>query len=221
MKRNEVLEYTKNKILEKFNLNTIHGIFVYGSAVYLNKDPSDIDVILVLDGNISKDYHIDDLEIHIITLGEFSKKLQDHDVVIMECIINEKIIFTDEIKTVLDSFVLEPSILRTSFSKTSSNSYVKAKKKLIIPETYDRYCSMKSLWHSFRILQFGIQIIYHYKSRSDFNWEVSNSFWDSIQTDYISFENLETSTQWKNLNSKYRPIINSLNTEFRKIAPKN
>lgn len=220
-----MIQKIKDKVQQKYNPSSLHGIFIYGSSVYLNKEPTDVDVIVVTDTSIIMDDFINSdgikLDLHIIPLQEFKNRLQDHDVVIMECIINnEKCILTDALKNILDSFVLEPQALRSSFSKVSSNSYVKAKKKLIVPETYDVLSSMKSLWHSFRILQFGIQIIYHYKSKSDFNWQVSNDLWDSIVLDYEKLANPDPEIHWRHLNSKYKSLRSSLNTEFRKVAPK-
>ena len=62
--------------------------------------------------------------------------------------------------------------LRTSISTITSNSWVKGKKKLIITVDYDLNLALKSVFHSLRILDFGIQISENKKivNFSNCNW---------------------------------------------------
>ena len=53
--------------------------------------------------------------------------------------------------------------IRNSFSHVASNSFVKCKKKIEVEASYDPHTGRKSLWHSLRIVDFGIQILKHDK----------------------------------------------------------
>ena len=97
--------------------------------------------------------------------------------------------------------------LRESISKKSSNSWVKAKKKLqpLSPD-YAPKIGKKSAWHALRILAFGCQLAEHGK----INVECMNHIYDSIMQ----------CGEWADIDMQFRQTYNHLSTEFRKVAPK-
>jgi hypothetical protein len=97
--------------------------------------------------------------------------------------------------------------LRHSLSAKSSNSFVKAKKKLTIKKDFDLNLGRKSLWHSFRIIDFGIQII---KYNKIIDYKSMNDLFNDIMQYY----------SWIDLFEEYKIKYNNLLTEFRKLAPK-
>jgi hypothetical protein len=110
-------------------------------------------------------------------------------------------------------FVLDKEKLRRSVSTITSNSYVKGKKKLIIQGDYDKYLAIKSIFHSIRIIDFGIQIatenrITNYKSC---NW---------IMHDLLKIsENKESVELWDIINRKYHEIFRNKSSDFKKLCP--
>lgn len=108
-----------------------------------------------------------------------------------------------------DKFWFTPNLprLRKSISQKASNSFVKAKKKIL---QGDYLLGYKSLFHSLRILAFGIQIA---QSGEIYNFSVANRyFWRIMEIQ---------SKTWEPLKKEFKPIYNELATEFRKLAPKD
>ena len=94
--------------------------------------------------------------------------------------------------------------IRNSFSHVASNSFVKCKKKLEVEESYDPKVGKKSLWHSLRIVDFGIQILEHGKI-------VDYTSMNHLYDDIVKSEE----TDWEYFKKKYKPVYNALKTKFR------
>jgi hypothetical protein len=94
--------------------------------------------------------------------------------------------------------------IRENFSKVASNSYVKCKKKLEVENSYSPKVAKKSLWHSLRIIDFGIQIISCGKIED-------YSSMNNLHSEIIGSEH----TDWNYFRGKYKPFYNSLKTKFR------
>lgn len=118
----------------------------------------------------------------------------------------------------LFEFSLDLDKLRRKISAVCSNSWSKARKKLDIPEE-DDYLGLKSLFHSIRILSYGIDIARD--GKIDFrnilidgeNISCSN-LWEQLQYEY------EKGWRWKEFKAKYTPLQNNNATLFRLLAPK-
>lgn len=166
--------------------------FPYGSKVYHTTNPnSDIDWVYITEEKFDGD--------NVYTHKEFQELLNNHNIMALECY------FLTMFPKDKFKFNLVLSKLRRSISATSSNSFVKAKKKI---NQGDYYLGYKSLFHSLRILDFGYQIattgtIYNYQSSSHHFWEIYNS----------------GETNWDYFKDKYQLVYNSLSTNFRKVAP--
>ena len=184
----------------------IKNIYLYGSYVYgTNDSESDIDYILVVDyqGDGEKQLNIDRLNINSYSINCFQSMVNNHEVSALECIfLPEK--FKIEIHPI--NFFLNIEKLRRSFSEKSSNSWVKAKKKIDIHNEYR--LGRKSLFHSLRILMFGIQIIKYGKI---VNYQEANWILEKIQSqDYKN---------WSEYKEFWQPKYNELRSEFRKLGP--
>ena len=92
-------------------------------------------------------------------------------------------------------------------SQKANHSFVKAKKKIEVEKDY--YVGWKSLFHSLRILVFGIQIA---KEGCISDYSAANDYWHEIRE--------ANQYDWSYFKSKYQPEHNRLATEFRKLAPK-
>ncbi len=122
-------------------------------------------------------------------------------------------VYIDEnFKDSIYNFKINKEKLREASSQKSSNSYVKAKKKLIIEEDFDIYISLKSLWHSIRILDFSTQIA---NNNMIENPDSVNHLFIEINNDYLDFEN-----DWNKIHLKYKPIYNQFSSKFKESCPK-
>lgn len=199
-----------SKIKDMFSAE---AIFPYGSAVYKNKTPDDYDFIIVSSETFQKKLVIDglDCEISSYTKADFLQKLEEHDIAILECLFINHEHFINEIQET-KSFKINLSKLREGISQKSSNSYVKAKKKLIIQDDFNEQVSLKSLWHSLRIADYGRQLsIFGFINEK----ESMNAYYDEINKDYAVFEN-----DWSLIHTKYKPIHNAIMSVFRAQCPK-
>jgi hypothetical protein len=138
------------------------NIYHYGSYVYgtFQEGKSDMDFIVILpDGYNMPSELIEQNNCHysLYTLSQWYDKLNNHDVDAIETyFLDDKFIVKE---TVEFHIKICPHKIRESFSRTASNSWVKCKKKLEVAESFNPRVAKKSLWHSLRILDFGIQIL--------------------------------------------------------------
>ena len=183
-------KYPKNK-----------GFFIFGSYVYgtWGKD-SDIDVVVIEDSlhgqSVSGKY-----DLQFVSEEAFRNQLRKCDIKALEGF------FTDlkNLKIKVSSSEIDWSNLRASISEKSSHSWVKAKKKLIDQEFY---IGKKSLFHSLRIVKFGIQLA---KTKKIENFSEANDYLHPI---------LSGPTDWESLLGQYKREYNSLHSEFKALQPK-
>lgn len=192
----------------------ILGLFRYGSFVYgTNLDDSDRDYIIILShvrnphNIIEKEYEGMKFSLVPHTEITFQRGLWAHEPYAMETFFLPG---KDILKPYEKSWDLErvdKKVLRHSFAQKASHSYVKAKKKLEVEGDIKR--GKKSLFHSLRILSFGIQLA---KFDKIVDYSEANEFWWDIWT--------SPETGWSAMEKKYRPVYNKLSTNFREVCPK-
>ncbi len=203
-------------IIERFKLKN-PTIYPYGSQVYgTQQHNSDYDYIVVDDNARDGCEEIcycgsDELNVHFHSPSHWIEMIKEHKIFAMESIFQE----TKDLYR--KHFNLDLSKLRKEISEKSSNSWVKCKKKLTVEHDYR--IGLKSLFHSFRIIDFGIQIArdgcineyYSCRMRSLFN-EI-NQIYPCLNRDTAQEE-------WERINTKYKSLHNQMMTEFRSLAPK-
>ena len=218
--------YTFN-ILETLKLNyNVRVVEHYGSTVYGTRtERSDIDIIAISESEEdsytiyqSKDYpelsdYSRDVDLHIISTKTFQEILNNHDIMALETYYQ-----MHEDDKELFEFTLDLDKLRRKVSAVCSNSWSKARKKLDIPEE-DDYLGLKSLFHSIRILSYGIDIArdgkIDFKNILIDGEKIScSNFWKQLQYEYSQ------GFRWKEFKAEYTPLQNSNATTFRLLAPK-
>lgn len=185
------------------------AVYQYGSRVYGTiSQKSDWDYIVISERHAEKiDLHRDsDLNLTIYPVQLFQEELNNHEISALECYFLPKNNVT-YVRHEFD-FKLDLVKLRHSISKKVSHSWVKAKKKLTVDKDYDLYTGKKSLFHSLRILDFGIQLA---KFGSIQNYESVNDLYLEI---------LNGPDDWASLDSIWRPLKNGRLTEFRFLTEK-
>lgn len=192
----------------------ILGIYIYGSRSYDRTHPgSDLDYAVVLsnDAPMWKEgmaeyiqFESDDLDMHIMSEYHYKHLLDVHDMMALEMFYA-----LDPIKKYKVDFTLDLAKLRRSVSSLANNSWVKGKKKITLEEE-DSKIGMKSLYHSFRIVDFGIQLA---KDGNISHWDYRSPVSDK------DIENI-INPKWDYWNDKLKPTHNKRMTEFRKLAPK-
>ncbi len=223
-----------NLISNKYNLN-IHGIFSYGSSVYENKLPDDLDFIVVTDDPHQQEtftYNGEKIEVTFYSISEFKKDFDSMQIHALECfylplgfnLIND---YNNQVMSLFSGLneakeygfnQEQKQTLRQSISAISSNSFVKAKKKIIVEDDFCLNTSMKSLWHSLRIIDFGTQIAERGRIN---NFQSSNNLYLDIKNDYDKFNDFENKELfWDFLFAKYKPVFNHAKTKFKTLCPK-
>lgn len=206
--------------------NSVLNVYRYGSVVYKTTDSlSDEDWIVIVDNdsyervnylvesfiNTQEDIKID---ITLYTIDEFIGLLQEHEISAIECMyLDSNHILKEDYKF---DFVLDYERLRRSISTKSNNSWVKAKKKLLIEKDYNLRVALKSLYHSIRILDFGIQLSKYNKIK------------DYTSSNYIIKDlnklasRIEDPIQlWLSIYKQYKSLYNVKKTKFKILCPIN
>jgi len=185
--------------------NRILNIYAFGSRIYCNSNKdSDWDFIVIAKSSYpEREFNSGDMNVHVLTPDRFQEGLDQHNIRNIECLMApSSAILQEKLKI---NFKINLNRLRHSISHTVSNSWVKAKKKIL---QGDYYIGTKSLWHSMRIAMFGIQLSEHGRIT---DWSCANDIWKEIQS--------KTWT-WEELDTRFRSYNNSLMTKFRASAPR-
>lgn len=87
-----------------------------------------------------------------------------------------------------------------------------------MPESRDEWIAKKSLFHSLRIIDFGIQVA-KYEAIIQFT---SIALQDGLRCPaYQLLEKIRTlPADWEVLNAEFKELYNMKSTEFRKVCPK-
>jgi hypothetical protein len=197
---------SQNFINELCNLalNIYHyGSFVYGTFV---EGVSDYDYIMIVPDEMShldeQQFECDNCQYTVHTASNWQTMLDRCDVDAIETyFLPEQFIVKENVVFIAD---ITKEKIRNSFSHVASNSFVKCKKKLEVKESYDPKVGKKSLWHSLRIVDFGIQILEHDRI---INYSSMNHLYDEI----VKSEEVD----WEYFKQKYKQVYNSLKTKFR------
>lgn len=199
-------EVDKEFIDELLNkaLNVYHyGSFVYGTFI---DGVSDYDYIVVVPNSMSdldeKQFEYNNCQYTVHSEEGWREMLERCDVDAIECYFLPQELIVKETKKFETDITREK--IRNSFSHVASNSFVKCKKKLEVAESYNPSVGKKSLWHSLRILDFGIQILEHGKI---INYGSMNELYKEI----VRAEK----NDWEHFKTKYKPMYNALKSKFR------
>lgn len=178
-------------------------VMKFGSHLYGKTNPlSDKDMYIITD-EIYEPYLVltsGGVDAHYATFAHFQEMLEKHDIAAMELYSAYNSFMENNFK-----FEVDPEKLRRSISAVVSNSWVKAKKKMA---QGDDYIGRKSMWHSIRILMFGIQIA---KFGKVVDLTEANEFYDDIVLSTKSHQRLVDT---------YKPLMNQKQSEFRVLIPK-
>lgn len=164
-----------------------------------HKDNSDYDYIVINKTINNQEIKHPIVNIHLYTMEHFKEMIKEHKIQFMEIYSNNDFDF---------QLNIDLSELRKEISSKSNNSWVKCKKKLNVEEN-EYNIGIKSLFHSIRIIDFGIQIAQYGKIK---DFSSMNYLWDEISKRYWT---------WDDLKETYQSLYNGKMSEFRKLAPKS
>jgi predicted nucleotidyltransferase len=199
----------------KLDIRDLVAVYPYGSRVYGNaRKNSDYDFIVVTTNKTNEQYSDNLINVNFYTPDEHQQRLSDHEISALECYFlpDEKVLYNSfhslNRKNRFEfTFVLNLVKLRHALSAKSSNSWVKAKKKLTVEKDYDLDLGRKSLFHAIRIIDYGIQIA-TYKKIVDYG--SCNKLFEDIMNCYT----------WSEMFGEYKQFYNNICSEFRIVAPK-
>jgi hypothetical protein len=186
----------------------VFNVYLFGSRVYRNaSEYSDYDYIVVANNSVEAiELKLEKYNIHIYTPDKFKEDLEWHRINNLECIFAPS--WTKLQENITYNLYIEFPKLRHAISHVSSNSWVKAKKKISQNNDDDYYIGVKSLFHSLRIPMFATQVA---TKGTIYDFEVANPIWKKL----ISKE-----WTWNELDSEFRELRNSILTDFRKVCEK-
>ena len=196
MEISDKIDIEEISALSELPMHKIWNAYLYGSRVYgTNRSNSDYDIILIA-SSLDKDKEIkgEKYNIHITTPDAFADDLFNYKMVPIECFFAPSFARIQEKKFFylnIDELKLKKNILIHS-----NNSWIKAKFKL---NENDILRGTKSVFHSLRILKFGLQIL---KKGEIYDFSAANHFWDEIN-DSNQFE-------WKYFHKKYISVKKKL-----------
>lgn len=206
--KDNILDILKSEL--KIHPLKVHNIYLYGSRVYgVASEDSDYDFTIVANNNVENVEHkviFENVEynFHIQTPDYFQERLDWNDPKTIECLLWSKKY------PILEKKQFDVNIVKYKYrhavSHISSNSWVKARKKLELEN--EDYIGQKSLYHSLRIPMYAIQVLEH---GDIIDWECANDYWYDIMT----------TTDWKTLKDKYKKIHNGIMSDFRELCPKD
>jgi hypothetical protein len=148
------------------------------------------------------------------TYDQWQEKLWNHEPKPLEChfLPKENVVA----QTYDFNWKLDLVKLRHAFSRQASISWVKCKKKI---QDEEIYIGIKSMFHSLRILNFGIQIA---SEGRIYDYQQANPYWETINDKWAAWRMYGTESEelWNSLHLHFKPEYNRLCTEFKKLAPK-
>lgn len=204
---------TYKELLQKIGVDdkNILNVYQYGSRVYGTANyntQSDYDFIIITNEKQPNEQFSDNtINVTFYTPLEFSDKLDAHEISMLECyFLPDHNVWKEQMRF---KFKLDLSKLRHSLSQKSSNSFVKAKKKLTVEKDYDLRLGKKSLFHSLRIIRYGIQIA------------INEKIVDYSECNDLFKEIMDSYDDWEQLFEVYKAQHNAVMTEFRLLAPKD
>jgi hypothetical protein len=190
--------------------DNVLNIYQFGSLVYRShNENSDQDFIFI----VKEFFESPDVNLHVYTVEQFQLLLDRHDIQALECIhAPSQFILKEKQKF---SYELNKAKLRVAISTVTSNSWIKGKKKLTVAADYDLNLAIKSIFHSLRILDFGIQI-----ANTGTIQDYSSMNWLLLELRKLS-EQYKREELWCKIEEKYKKLYNSKSSEFKMLAPKD
>lgn len=200
------MEYTEILKRAKLDDSNVVNAYMYGSRVYgTNHAKSDYDFIFVVKVRNNEQFSNNQININFYTEEGHQQRLNEHEISALECqFISPEFILKESKKF---NFKLDLARLRHSLSKKASNSWVKCKKKLTVPADYDFGVGRKSMFHSFRILDYGIQIA---TQGSIVDYGSCNELFQEIMRYY----------DWESLYEHFKKQHNEVSSNFREVTHK-
>lgn len=186
-----------------------YELFPFGSRVYgTERTDSDYDYIAVLNSNkypeIGSTLEEGEVTVHLHTRRDFTKMIERHDVRAMECIY---LVGGEKPEIDLGN-------LRKAFSTVANGAWIKGKKKLIVSADYNKMQAIKSIFHSIRIFDYGIQIVTNGNISEPARYK-----WLLVELHLLANQ-YERDELWEKIFDKYHTIYKDVASQFKILAPK-
>lgn len=197
------------KILKDFKLSDseVLNVIPYGSRIYGTNDyNSDYDFLVIIkSGTDRQEKSYNEINVAIYSVDSFQDKINQHKIVALEGFFLPK---EKCLKSTKDlKFKLNKSILSEELVKRANEDWNKAKNRFDAID--DLYRAKKTLFHGFRVLDFGIQIV---KNNTIKDYSSMNFLWHELN-DFVF-------GKWEEYEGKYSEYFNLKMDEFKRISNK-
>jgi hypothetical protein len=157
-----------------------------------------------------KEFKKDTNDYQFINESTFINMVMEHHIVALEMFwLPPDLIIKGDVKRYEPYFKLDKWKLRQVVSSIASNAFAKAHKKMTVEKDYDLYRGQKSLFHSIRVMVFGIQIA---KFGKIVDYQEANQYWTMIYA--------MKDSPWEVYKQTFKPIINQIRSELVILCPK-
>lgn len=206
----------KPNLQEIIELSQVHplkirNVYVFGSRVYgTHREYSDWDILMTACGLLP---HVEikdpEYNIHIITPDKFEADLKLHDIHNLECIFAP-----DWAKLQIkvhpeEKFKLDLGKLQRYVHNQSYNSWQQAKDRI---QRFDTERGLKTMFHSLRMLQFGVQIA---KFGKIIDFAAANDVYQQLMMKNEVRYNPRGILEWEPLRNEYLPLKIKLETQLK------
>jgi predicted nucleotidyltransferase len=187
----------------------VSNIYLYGSRVYgTATEQSDYDILMTGSNSVETQEIFSstptgNYNVHICVPNKFEDDLRKHDIHALECIFAPDFARIQIKKDYASTFVINKDKLKCKLLSQSSEAWHKGQRRIL---DADIYRGAKSIYHSLRILMFGIQMA---KSGKITDFKESNYLYNGIvESDQY---------KWNYYKDNYLPLRRKLEQEFKDI----
>ncbi len=213
---------------EYFNEQGFQNVVIYGSYVErihgLTVYPNDIDVCVILDEEPPTERHTTlylghtglPINVEFMTRSMFNAELRSLQPKYFMCIANPAI--QKEIDFAFSAKELHE--VRACISDITSKAFYKGKKKLSVPDDYDKVLGLKNLFHAFK---FPLYAKWFYTDADDTDKQIDILTLNSIHEQIEAVYDMSTGTLEERCNALiavFKPLHNSMMSQFRIDFPK-
>eukprot|EP01122_Echinamoeba_exundans_P003405 TRINITY_DN13510_c0_g1_i1.p1 TRINITY_DN13510_c0_g1~~TRINITY_DN13510_c0_g1_i1.p1 ORF type:complete len:225 (-),score=26.25 TRINITY_DN13510_c0_g1_i1:631-1305(-) len=208
----------------------VFAVYIYGSRVYGTNTPdSDYDIFVVASDEYFKStsvplteevqYRLENpaRDITVYSEAHMLASLDLQEIKSIELVLSPDEFKLLDLKEYKNTLKLDLINLRHAVSAKCDHSWTKAMKKLTVEKDFAPTIAKKSLFHSFRMNQFALDLVQCHKDGRPLSINFRN---ESVLELYREIMNDE-SEDWEHYKQKFKTRYNAAKSKLRQMIPKS